>query len=182
MNPVLLDYAPTNDVIFKAMFGHHSDPDLLLLKDFLFALTNHYPEQILYEDREINTDNPDTKDIRLDLRLLLDGKIYSNIEMQMFICNDEAARAMAYLCMSIADKIEKSKPYSEMIPVHQIFILNYVLFPESEEGLHTFMMSNTRNHAPLTDKGRITMMEIPKLINQISDLQSMTHLRSGPIF
>ena len=75
MNPVLLDYAPTNDVIFKAMFGHHRDPDLLLLKDFLFALTNHYPEQILYEDRKINTDNPDTKDIRLDLRILLDGKI-----------------------------------------------------------------------------------------------------------
>ena len=69
-----------------------------------------------------------------------------------------------------------------MIPVHQIFILNYVLFPESEEGLHTFMMVNTRNHAPLTDKGRITMMEIPKLINQISDLQSMTHLQQWAYF
>lgn len=51
-----LPYAPTNDVIFKALFSHHTDPDLLLLKDFLFALTGIYPDTILYEDREINTD------------------------------------------------------------------------------------------------------------------------------
>ena len=40
------------------MFGHHTNPDLLL-KDFLFALTGIYPDTILYEDREIDTDYPE---------------------------------------------------------------------------------------------------------------------------
>ena len=177
-----LPYAPTNDVIFKAMFGHHTDPDLLLLKDFLFALTGIYPDTIVYEDREINTDHPEAKDIRLDLRVLINGKIYSNIEMQMFRCNDEAARALAYLCLSIADKIEKGKSYSQMIPVHQIFILDYILFPDVPEGIHNFMMSDTQNHTPLTDKGIITMMEIPKLLQQISDTRHMTHLQQWAYF
>ena len=177
-----LPYAPTNDVIFKALFSHHTDPDLLLLKDFLFALTGIYPDTILYENREINTDYPDTKDIRLDIRVLVDGKIYSNIEMQMFRCNDEAARSLAYLCMSITDKIEKGKPYSQMIPVHQIFILDYILFPDIPQGVHTFMMSDTRNHTPLTDKGIITMMEIPKLISQMTDFEHMTHLQAWAYF
>ena len=177
-----LPYAPTNDVIFKAMFGHHSDPELLLLKDFLYALTGIYPDTILYEDREIDTDHPNTKDIRLDLRVLINGKIYSNIEMQMFRCNDEAARSLAYLCISIADKIEKGKPYSQMIPVRQIFILDYILFPDLPEGIHNFMMTDTKNHTPLTDKGIITMMEIPKLLQQITDVSRMTHLQQWAYF
>ena len=105
------------------MFGHHSDPDLMLLKDFLFSLTGQYPTSILFEDREINTVNLETKDIRLDLRVLLDGNVYSNIE--------------------------KGKFYSEMIPVRQIFILNYILFPNKSKGVHTFMMNDVDNHTPL---------------------------------
>ena len=44
------------------------------------------------------------------------------------------------------------------------------------------MMSDTRNHTPLTDKGIITMMEIPKLISQMTDFEHMTHLQAWAYF
>ena len=171
---------PIHDVGFKALFGHHSDPECELLKDFLEAIFARKFDAIVFEDREITAEQVYSKSIRLDLRLYIEST-YFNLEMQIVPIGNEPERALYYLAMSISDQHLSGKSYDRLEGVHQIFLMaeNSSHFTEPVEH---FQILNTATHTPLTDKANFTMISLRKVIETISDSSMMTPLQKWCLF
>ena len=171
---------PVHDLGFKALFGHPSDPDCLLLKDFLKTLFHKDFDLLEFKDREITPEQLNCKTIRLDLRIVCDHVFY-NLEMQMIPQYYEGDRALFYLSAALQDQVTKGKQYYELEPVEQVFLMaeNSESFPLPFE--HFGMLSYIR-HTPLTPAARITMISLKRIVSEIKDYAQMNDLQKWAVF
>ena len=104
-----------------------------------------------------------------------------NLEMQMFPTGSEAERALYYACASIHQQQLKGKNYDELEAVHQVFLLaaNTETFPSSVEH---FQLLNIDNGHPLTDKMKISMISLEKVVDEIHDFEQMNDLQKWCLF
>ena len=171
---------PVHDLGFKALFGHPSDPDCLLLKDFLKTLFHKDFDLLEFKDREITPEQLNCKTIRLDLRIVCDHVFY-NLEMQMIPQYYEGERALFYLSAALQDQATKGKQYYELEPVEQVFLMaeNSESFPLPFEP---FGMLSYIRHTPLTPAARITMISLKRIASEIKDYAQMSDLQKWAVF
>lgn len=171
---------PVHDFGFKALMGHKMDCDNSLIKDFLKSMFHEEFEIIEFKDREMTPAHLLGKTICLDLRVKCEGVIF-NLEMQMFPTRSEAERALYYACGAICDQNLKGKSYKELEAVHQVFLLarNANEFQHAQEHYQLFDIENGQT---LTDKMKISMISLERIVEEIHDLKQMDDLQKWCLF
>lgn len=161
---------PTNDYVFKRIFGHAGNEKITV------GLISSIIKQ---EIRTIKiNENPITeKDIRddkvgiLDLRVRVNDKIICNIEMQVIQQEDIDKRIMFYWGKTYIGEIKKGDKYGVLPKTIVILIANFKLDNLKEiSKFHTKwqIREEKDRRIILTDTLEIHIIELPKIINQLS--------------
>ncbi|MDD3416388.1 MAG: Rpn family recombination-promoting nuclease/putative transposase [Lachnospiraceae bacterium] len=98
----------------------------------------------------------------LDLKVLLNDNELINIEMQITNYLDWPDRSIGYLSREF-DQLNRGSAYSNVLPVHQIGILNFTLFPECPEFYATNKIMNVRNHHIYSDKFTLSVLDLTQI-------------------
>ncbi|SDA48743.1 conserved hypothetical protein (putative transposase or invertase) [Lachnospiraceae bacterium G11] len=151
----------TNDYLFKAMLQKNNK----ILKGLLCALLALKPEQI----RSVQVTNPielgesiDDKTFILDVLLILNDNSYYDLEMQVINEHNWVERSLSYLCRTY-DNLCKGKNYVDVMPVHQIGILNYTLFPENPEFYSEYGFVNRSTLQAYSDKIKLSVLDLTQI-------------------
>ena len=136
---------PTNDWVFKLLFGDERNKSMLidLLKSFVELPKEDF--ELTFLDTHLKKEYEDDKLGILDVKVkTASGKII-NIEIQVnpqkFIGN----RISFYKSKLIAEQMGEGNKYDVIQKVICICILSYVLFPQKQEYINYFRYYNSKN-------------------------------------
>ena len=123
---------PTNDYVFKRIFGQKKNSDIL--KDLLQAILPNWNIKNVEPRQEVQleTDFITDKVCRLDILATLYDGTKVDIEMQMRNYNDIEARSLFYTTREYHQSLENGQDYIEIPKSIGIWISNFNVF--SDEG------------------------------------------------
>jgi predicted transposase/invertase (TIGR01784 family) len=155
---------PTNDWIFKLLFGDERNKSILidLLKSFVELPDEEYELTFLdtYLKPEAEEDKMGIVDIKIKTKT---GKII-DIEIQVNPTKDIGKRLSFYKSMLIVEQIGKSELYNVIQRVICICITSYELFPGIKDYLNNFRFFNPKNGLLFEDiPEEIYTLELPKV-------------------
>ncbi|MCL2232873.1 MAG: Rpn family recombination-promoting nuclease/putative transposase [Treponema sp.] len=160
---------PTNDWIFKLLFGDERNKSMLidLLKSFVDLPEEEY--ELTFMDPHLKRIAPDDKQGILDVKVkTVSGKII-DIEIQVEPMSHIGRRLSYYKSRLIADQIGKGDEYEKIQRVICVCITSYALFPGAQEYLNGFRFCNRENGLCFADiPEEIYTLELAK-VPAISD-------------
>ncbi len=135
-----LKYLLTNDLLFHIMMQENIEA----LKQLVCAMMG-IPVSIVVSLTIMNPiiygDRIEDKDCTLDLRLLLNGNRYINLEMQVTKQGYWKQRSITYLCKNY-DNLNSGENYDMVCPAMQLSILDFDLFDGIEELCSRYYLIN----------------------------------------
>lgn len=154
-----------NDFIFLYVFGQEETKDLLL--DLVNAVLVDAECQPV---RSIELKNPVklrdaswAKETVLDICATGEDKRQFDIEMQMNYQRDFINRTLYYWAQQYSRQLEKGSTYGILRPVVGINLMDFVLFKDTQENHHRFMLSDVKNpESVLTTDLQIHYVELTK--------------------
>jgi predicted transposase/invertase (TIGR01784 family) len=156
-------FPPTNDFVFKTIFGDERNTDILA--DFLEAVLDLLPE----EYTQIQLADPHTKREREKDKLgILDVKVRTktgkliDIEIQVSARPFMRERIIFYLSKLITEQIGKGMDYQNIKRVISIVITDYVLAPETTVCHDQFFLYSELTKTQFSDIVEIDTLELPK--------------------
>ena len=154
-----------NEVIFKIVFGgSQSEAVLRHLLNALLKLTGS--DKIA--EVEILSPNPekfyfDDKGPILDLKARDEKGTYYNIEVQVRATDlDYIKRSLYYTARLYSEQLKSGHEYHLLARCVSISILDFVLFPDSEQLHSTFTLGECHENRQLTDDLELHYIELPK--------------------
>ena len=145
-----VDYSPTNNYMFQALFQENTEALTNLICSIL-----HWPR---YKIISLEITNPivlgkyiENKTFILDIKVLLNDNTIVNLEMQLNNYNNWPERSLGYLCRNF-DNLNKGDDYSNTKAAIHIGFLNFTLFPNLPEFHATYKIQNIKNQNIYTDK------------------------------
>lgn len=153
---------PTNDYVFKRIFGQKKNSDIL--KDLLQAILPNWNIKNVEPRQEVQleTDFITDKVCRLDILATLDDGTKVDIEMQMRNYNDIEARSLFYTTREYHQSLENGQDYIEIPKSIGIWISNFNVF--SDEGPFHEIVRLRRDYENqiFTDKIEMHYLQLPK--------------------
>ena len=153
---------PTNDYVFKRIFGQKKNSDIL--KDLLQAILPNWNIKKVEPRQEVQleTDFITDKVCRLDILATLDDGTKVDIEMQMRNYNDIEARSLFYTTREHHQSLENGQDYIEIPKSIGIWISNFNVF--SDEGPFHEIVRLRRDYENqiFTDKIEMHYLQLPK--------------------
>lgn len=150
----------TNDYLFRALLQQNNK----VLKGLIASLLHLSHEVIV----SVEITNPielgrsiEAKDFFLDIKVLLNGNIVINLEMQVINEHNWPERSLSYLCRSF-DNLNRGDNYIEAKPVIQISLLDFTLFPEHPEFYATYEFLNVKNYIKYSDKLCLHVLDLTR--------------------
>ena len=116
---------PTNDYVFKRIFGQKKNSDIL--KDLLQAILPNWNIKNVEPRQEVQleTDFITDKVCRLDILATLDDGTKVDVEMQMKNERNTEERATEYMGKMISEQLQVGEDYQNLKKSIVIFITNY---------------------------------------------------------
>ena len=157
-------FAPTNDFVFKMIFGDERNTDILA--DFLQAVLGLPPEE--YADIKI-VDPHARRDREKDKLGILDVKVCTktgqliDIEIQVSDTPFMRERIIFYLAKLITGQIGKGMDYENIKQVISIVITDYVLAPATSVCHDQFFLYSELTKTRFSDIVEIDTLELPKI-------------------
>ena len=153
---------PTNDYVFKRIFGQKKNSDIL--KDLLQAILPNWNIKNVEPRQEVQleTDFITDKVCRLDILATLDDGTKVDVEMQMRNYNDIEARSLFYTTREYHRSLENGQDYIELPKSIGIWISNFNVF--SDEGPFHEIVRLRRDYENqiFTDKIEMHYLQLPK--------------------
>ena len=153
---------PTNDYVFKRIFGQKKNSDIL--KDLLQAILPNWNIKNVEPRQEVQleTDFITDKVCRLDILATLDDGTKVDIEMQMRNYNDIEARSLFYTTREYHQSLENGQDYIEIPKSIGIWISNFNVF--NDEGPFHEIVRLRRDYEGqiFTDKIEMHYLQLPK--------------------
>lgn len=153
-------YNMTNDYMFRAVLQENN----YVLKGLIGALLHLNPETIT--SAEIT--NPiilgeavSSKEIRLDINVMLNNSRIINLEMQVANMSNWRNRSVLYLCR-IFDKLNHGEKYKDLKPVIHIGFLDHTLSGMIPEFYATYKFANIKNHQVYSDNLTLAVVNLNK--------------------
>ena len=117
---------PTDDFIFKRLFGVEENKDILIA--FLNALFDEYDcfQRIIdleYKNNEITKKNDDNRSCRLDVRAKINDDTYVDIEVQTEDTGNLINRSVFYNSMMMVDSVDEGNKMDNVPKVISIWIV-----------------------------------------------------------
>jgi predicted transposase/invertase (TIGR01784 family) len=153
-------YNMTNDYMFRAVLQKNQK----VLRGLVGAILGIDPKQItviIMNPIELG-DNIDSKDFVLDIKVMVNGKLRLNLEMQVLpqpFWND---RSLSYLCRTFYEDLEKGDIY-EIAPAVQVCFIDFSLHKDSPEFFATYMLQNIKTNQIYSDNFKIHVVELNQI-------------------
>ena len=139
---------------------------------FLSAVLKLNPNDIK-ETQILNTNlrklHEDDKQGILDVRILMNNRVEIDIEIQLAELKVWADRSLFYLSKMYVEQIEAGDTYKVFKRCVSISLLNFTLFPDTEEFYSCFHLLEDTRHTLYTDKMEFHVLEFPKLPNELKE-------------
>lgn len=152
---------PKVDFCFKELM---EEPEVR--RGFISAVLGIRPEEIIQTTllpTHLRKESQEEKLGILDVRVLLNGDIQINMEMQVTPFELWAERSLFYLGKMYIDQIKEGEDYDVLKKCIHIGILDFVMFQEDEEFYSRFHIWEDQRHRKYTDKLEVHILELPKL-------------------
>ena len=152
---------PKVDFCFKELM---EEPEVR--RGFISAVLGIRPEDIVNTTllpTHLRKESQEEKLGILDVRVLLNGNVQINMEMQMAPFELWAERSLFYLGKMYVDQIKAGEDYDVLKKCIHIGILDFVMFQEDEEFYSRFHIWEDQRHRKYTDKLEVHILELPKL-------------------
>ena len=152
--------SPTLDVVFKMIFGNKNNKDMLinLIETYLeidgiedFVLTNV----------EVPPNKKRGKQIRLYLRVTTKEQEI-DVEVQVYRDPRYINRCIYYWVSMYNLAVEQGDEYNAK-PIYSLNILGFKEFDDDKPYISNFVWYDPVNKRQLTDKAKITFVELPKI-------------------
>jgi predicted transposase/invertase (TIGR01784 family) len=157
-------FAPTNDFVFKKIFGDEGNIDILA--DFLQAILDLPPdeyEHIKLVDPHAKRDHEKDKLGILDVKVRTKTGQLIDIEIQVSDTPFMRERIVFYLSKLITGQIEKGMGYKSIKRAICIIVTDYVLTPETDECHDQFFLYSELTKTRFSDIVEIDTLELPKI-------------------
>lgn len=158
-------YNPTNDYVFKRIFGYKGNERIV--KDLIEAIIGEKFSNIQIENPILQSDDISGKTGILDVRLKADDSSV-DIEMQVVKSQNIKDRALWYWSKMFQESIIKGDDYTKTKRTICIIITDFILDElEDIEDYHTQWNLYDKNHKnrSLTNKIEIHIIELGKIGN-----------------
>jgi predicted transposase/invertase (TIGR01784 family) len=155
----------TNDYIFRYVFGRpESIPMLQDLVNAVLTDVGSRPVVSLELKNPVNTrDAYWSKETVLDIKAMGEDKRMFDIEMQVSEDRNFANRSLYYWSQAYAKQLERGEHYEKLRPVICINLLGFVLFRDTPESHHHFIITDEHNpERHLTEDMHIHFVEVCK--------------------
>ena len=153
---------PTNDYVFKRIFGQKKNSDIL--KDLLQAILPNWNIKNVEPRQEVQleTDFITDKVCRLDILATLDDGTKVDIEMQMRNYNDIEARSLFYTTREYHQSLENGQDYIEIPKSIGIWISNFNVFNDEGPFHEIVRLRRDYENQIFTDKIEMHYLQLPK--------------------
>ena len=151
-------YPMTNDYIFRIVLQKNEISRKALIRDLL-----HLEENEVISAEVTNPidpgDSAQSKETRMDIRVILNHNAHLDIEMQVVNYNDWPERSLTYLSREF-NSLKHGEDYKDIPPVYHIAFLNFTLFPEDPEFYATYRMLNVKTGKVYSDKYTLSVIDL----------------------
>lgn len=154
-----------NDFVFRYVFGREESKNLLLdLVNAVLVDAGAKPVRSLELKNPVNfRDATWAKETVVDIRATGEDGRQFDIEMQVHHHIGFVNRSLYYWAQLYSGQLEKGQTYGILRPVVCINFVDFVLFPDTKENHHRFMISDVKNpDQVLTDDLQIHYVELSK--------------------
>ena len=165
----------TNDAVFKAVFAKHPEITLALINAFFEFQGTELLTDIEFIDRELDADEYEGKESRLDILGQTASGVKVNIEMQVNSLTSMGERSLYYWAKTYAD-LKRGEEYDQLKRTVAINILGFNLFDvKSYPDMHScFGVYDIKTKCQLTDKLEIHFLELLKFKGKsVKDMNRM---------
>ncbi len=165
----LMSLGLTNDYIFRYVFGREeSVPMLLNLVNAVLTDAGSCPILSLELQNPVNPrDASWAKETVLDIRAIGEDRRQFDIEMQVSANPFFANRSLYYWSQAYSRQLGKGHEYGELRPVVCINLLDFVLFDDTPESHHYFVITDAHDpERQLTEDLQIHFVELCKDMNR----------------
>jgi len=160
-----------NDIVFKAVFTSDSEDSREALRSLLSACTRREVSGVRVKNNELLPAHLRGKLARFDIHVTFNNGESADLEMQLCKPEDDLRkRAVQYTSMLMSGQSRRGHAYREIKRVYQIFLLNFILFPDSDKLCRRYFYMEEEEHDRLTDATEIIFYEMPKLEQQVQDI------------
>ncbi|MGY3803754.1 Rpn family recombination-promoting nuclease/putative transposase [Pigmentibacter ruber] len=169
-----------NDYVFKRIFGEKED----ILIHFLNSVLN-YPENekiisLTYLNTEINKDQEDDKETRLDVLAKLNNESFVNIEIQVQNTYEYEKRCLYYWAKLYEQQLTIGKKYKTLKPAICIHILNFNFFKHKEHFFTKIKTLDIDTKYVFSTDFQLYFLEVPKIPDQYyNELDKWMHFFKG---
>jgi predicted transposase/invertase (TIGR01784 family) len=166
---------PKNDVVFKLLLAAEKNRDILimLLTAVLAPKSPIASADVL--NPEIERDNWDDKGTVLDIHVRFADGTEVDVEMQSARHKGLRERTLYYWARLFAGELKAGRPYSDLMPVLGVFILDFDELPT--ERLHSIFQVRERHEGYcLCPVLELHFLELPKRTNPVNELASQAVL------
>ena len=153
---------PTNDYVFKRIFGQKKNSDIL--KDLLQAILPNWNIKNVEPRQEVQleTDFITDKVCRLDILATLDDGTKVDVEIQMRNYNDIEARSLFYITREYHQSLENGQDYIEIPKSIGIWISNFNVFNDEGPFHEIVRLRRDYENQIFTDKIEMHYLQLPK--------------------
>ena len=165
----------TNDAVFKAVFAKHPKITLSLINAFFEFQGTELLTDIEFIDRELDAEEYEGKESRLDILGQTALGVKVNIEMQVNALKAMGERSLYYWARNYAD-LKRGEKYYQLNRTVAINILGFNLFNEENyPDMHScFGIYDIKTKCQMTDKLEIHFLELLKFKGKnVKDMNRM---------
>ena len=148
----------TNDYLFRALLQRNNR----VLKGLIRSLLHLRPEEItsveIVNAIELGTSVKE-KEFILDIKVKLNSSVVINLEMQVINEKNWVNRSTCYLCRTYSS-LNHGDDYNTVMPVIQIGLLDFTLFPERPEFYAKYKLINEKNFSVYSDKLQLSVVDL----------------------
>lgn len=156
-----IPYGMTNDYMFRAVLQSNNK----VLRGLICALL-HLTEKEVFSVEITNPvilgESAGSKEVRLDINVLLNNRTLINLEMQVSNRLNWHNRSVLYLCRSY-DSLSRGQDYKEAKSVIHIGFLDYTLFRNQPEFYASYKLINVKNYQKYSDNITLNVVDLSRI-------------------
>ena len=156
-----IPYGMTNDYMFRAVLQSNNK----VLRGLICSLLHLTEKEVV----SVEITNPiilgesvKSKEIRLDISVLLNNRTIINLEMQVTNRLNWQNRSVVYLCRSY-DSLTRGQDYDTAKSAIHIGFLDYTLFPDQPEFYASYKLINVKNYQKYSDNITLNVVDLSRI-------------------
>jgi predicted transposase/invertase (TIGR01784 family) len=153
-----------SDFGFKSLFTADDEDSRDALRHLLSACIGRPVASLTILNNELLPEYLTGKTVRLDIHLRFDDDEMADLEMQFEPAKDDLKTRSVFLAARmLSGHGKRGQSYKQIRRVYQIFFLNFILFPGSDQVPRRYFMQEEHEHDRLSDVVSSIFYELPKL-------------------